>query len=491
MDGQESVTGGHDLVIFGGTGDLTMRKLLPALYYLQLAGSLGALRHIVAVGRTALDRGAFLALAAEQVKANVPALDWQPASWESFAERIDYVEMDVSAADAYARLGKAGIGELPAICYLAIMPRLYGEICDNLKRSGLLKTGSRVVLEKPLGHNLASSVQINEEVAAVFGESETFRIDHYLGKETVQNLIALRFGNPIFSHIWSHHYIDSVQISVAETIGVEGRGGYYGEVGALRDMLQNHLLQILCLVAMEPPNNLDADAIRDEKMKVLNSLARMDAQSVRRLTVSGQYGPGVADGTAVSGFLDQAEYAAHSGTETYVAVKAEVANWRWAGVPFYLRTGKRLATRYSEIVIQFKPQVHSIFALNGQSELTNALVMRLQPRENVTLLTMSKVPGLGAQMLLRPVALELATDDWPEGRSHDAYERLLLDIINNDQTLFMRRDEVEGAWRWADSILESWRLAGLQPKVYAAGTMGPGAATSLIERDGRSWHESD
>jgi glucose-6-phosphate 1-dehydrogenase len=477
-----------DLVIFGGSGDLTLRKLLPSLYYLEVAGLLGQLGHIIGIGRTELDDSSYQGLVREKLGEYLPAEDLREDTWAIFSQRLKFVTLDATKPEKYQSLIDKGDGSRASIYYLATLPSLYGPICRNLQASGALMKESRVVLEKPLGRDLASCQAINSEVAQVFDEAHTFRIDHYLGKETVLNLIALRFGNPLFSHLWNHHYIDNVQITVAEQLGVEGRGSYYADIGALRDMLQNHLLQILCLVAMEPPNNLDADAIRDEKVKVLTSLRSMDPHTVKELTVSGQYSSGNIDGEAVAGFLDQEEYGDCTDTETFVALKAEVVNWRWSGVPFYLRTGKRLSSRYSEIVIEFKPQVHSIFPLNASSELRNQLVIHLQPEENVTLYAMSKKPGLGPASL-QPRPLDLTGDSKHIGRSNDAYERLLLDVINNEQTLFMRRDEVENAWRWADTILESWKLAGFTPRLYKAGTMGPNAATGLIERDGRSWHE--
>lgn len=479
----------HDLVIFGGNGDLALRKLLPALYYLEAADLLDQLEHIIGASRAELDSNQYRELVAQQLRQYLPAADWHDDVWAKFAARLEFVTVDANTPSGYQQLADFNAQQRPGIYYLATLPSLYGVICHNLHSSGVLTENSRVVLEKPLGHDLESCQEINSAVAEVFDELATFRIDHYLGKETVQNLIALRFGNPMFSHLWSHHYIDSVQITVAESLGVEGRGSYYAEVGALRDMVQNHLLQILCLVAMEPPNNLDADAIRDEKVKVLTSLQGMDSERVREETVRGQYTAGHMEGEVVPGFLDQEEYHDCGFTETYVALKAEVVNWRWSGVPFYLRTGKRLAEQFSEIVIEFKPQVHSIFPFNSSEELRNQLVMRLQPEENVTLYAMSKQPGLGSGMALQPTALDLTGKQKSIGRSNDAYERLLLDVLNNDQTLFMRRDEVENAWRWADTIVQSWQITGKKPKLYKAGTMGPAAAISLIERDGRSWHE--
>jgi glucose-6-phosphate 1-dehydrogenase len=325
-------------------------------------------------------------------------------------------------------------------------------------------------------------------VAQVFEEESTFRIDHYLGKETVQNLIAVRFGNPLFSPQWRNTFIDNVQITVAEDIGVEGRGGYYAKTGALRDMVQNHVLQVLSIVAMEPPASLRPADIRDEKMKVLRALVPMTAANVKENTVRGRYAAGAVNGEAVKGFLEEAEYQDADSTETFVALKATINNWRWAGVPFYLRTGKRLSRRYSEIVIEYKKLPFSLFA-NDPNELTNKLVIRLQPEENISLHTLNKRPGLTRGLRLQPVELHLTDESQNKGDSYDAYERLLLDAINGDQTLFMRRDEVETAWRWTDSINEAWEESGTPVKNYNSGTMGPNAATALVAVDGRSWYE--
>jgi glucose-6-phosphate 1-dehydrogenase len=345
-----------------------------------------------------------------------------------------------------------------------------------------------VVLEKPLGHDLDSCREINEQVAQVFEEDATFRIDHYLGKETVQNLIAVRFGNPLFSPQWRNTFIDNVQITVAEDIGVEGRGGYYAKTGALRDMVQNHVLQVLSIVAMEPPASLRPADIRDEKMKVLRALESMTSANVKEHTVRGRYAAGAVNGQAVKGFLEEAGYQDADATETFVALKATINNWRWAGVPFYLRTGKRLSRRYSEIVIEYKKLPFSLFA-NDPNELINKLVIRLQPEENICLHTLNKRPGLTRGLRLQPVELHLTDESQNKGDRYDAYERLLLDAINGDQTLFMRRDEVEIAWRWTDSIIDAWDETGTPVKNYNSGTMGPNSATALVAVDGRSWYE--
>ena len=479
-----------DLVIFGGTGDLSTRKLLPALFQLHRHQLADRLHRIIATGRGELDTEAFRIEARENLERYLPDNSWDENVWETFRGRLFYQQVDAATADHYQSLGTLlDEGEAPGrLYYLATLPSLYGGICQQLQQAGLVNPQSRVVLEKPLGHDLESCREINEQVAQVFEEESTFRIDHYLGKETVQNLIAVRFGNPLFSPQWRNTFIDNVQITVAEDIGVEGRGGYYAKTGALRDMVQNHVLQVLSIVAMEPPASLRPADIRDEKMKVLRALVPMTAANVKENTVRGRYAAGAVNGEAVKGFLEEAEYQDADSTETFVALKATINNWRWAGVPFYLRTGKRLSRRYSEIVIEYKKLPFSLFA-NDPNELTNKLVIRLQPEENISLHTLNKRPGLTRGLRLQPVELHLTDESQNKGDSYDAYERLLLDAINGDQTLFMRRDEVETAWRWTDSINEAWEESGTPVKNYNSGTMGPNAATALVAVDGRSWYE--
>jgi glucose-6-phosphate 1-dehydrogenase len=346
-----------------------------------------------------------------------------------------------------------------------------------------------MALEKPLGTDLASSREINDAVASAFPENRTFRIDHYLGKETVQNLLALRFANALFEPQWNSAHIDHVQITVAETVGLEGRGGFYDSTGALRDMVQNHMLQLLALVAMEPPTNFDATAVRDEKVKVLRSLRPLTAEDIAAHSVTGQYTKGAIDGQPVPGYSEELER--ESDTETFVALKTHVDNWRWKGVPFYLRTGKRMPLRDTEIFIQFKDVPYSIFASRGAVTKPNKLIIGLQPEESIELRLMSKTPGLDRQgVRLREIPLDIGlANAFSEYRRRIAYERLLLDLIEGDPTLFVRRDEVEAQWSWVDGIRAAWAEAGITPKPYAAGTWGPSAAIALIERDGRSWHE--
>ena len=479
-----------DLVIFGGTGDLSTRKLLPALFQLHRDKLADRLHRIIATGRGDLDTDSFRQQAEKNLQQFLPEGDWDETIWNTFRERLFFARVDAGDAASYQSLQTLlHEGEAPGrLYYLATLPSLYGQICHKLSDAGVINDTSAIVLEKPLGHDLESCRQINEQVAQVFEEESTFRIDHYLGKETVQNLIAVRFGNPLFSPQWRNTFIDNVQITVAEDIGVEGRGGYYAKTGALRDMVQNHVLQVLSIVAMEPPSSLRPSDIRDEKMKVLRALEPMTPTNVRENTVRGRYGAGAVNGEAVKGFLEEAEYQDADSTETFVALKASINNWRWAGVPFYLRTGKRLSRRYSEIVIEYKKLPFSLFA-NDPNELTNKLVIRLQPEETISLHTLNKRPGLTRGLRLQPVELHLTDESQNKDSSYDAYERLLLDAINGDQTLFMRRDEVETAWRWTDSIIDAWEENGTPIKQYNSGTMGPNAATALVAVDGRSWYE--
>ncbi|QIB65416.1 glucose-6-phosphate dehydrogenase [Kineobactrum salinum] len=479
-----------DLVIFGGTGDLSTRKLLPALYQLHRHGLADRLQRIVATGRGEIDQETFRAEAHANLQTFLPERDWDAAVWERFRDRLHYMQIQADNDEHFTRLADllAQHNATVKLFYLATLPSLYGDICSHLQAAGAVDHHSRVVLEKPLGHDLASCHEINRQVAAVFGEEATFRIDHYLGKETVQNLLAVRFGNPLLHPLWNNTFVDNVQITVAEEIGVEGRGSYYAKTGALRDMVQNHLLQVLSIVAMEPPTSLDPTDIRDEKVKVLRCLEPITAANAKERSVRGRYDAGAVKGEAVSGFLEEAEYKDAETTETFVALKATINNWRWAGVPFYLRTGKRLSRRYSEIVIEFKKLSFSLFA-NDPNELSNKLVIRLQPEETISLHTLNKKPGLTRKLRLQPVELHLTEDPQHKGVSYDAYERLLLDAINGDQTLFMRRDEVETAWRWIDSVIAAWDEAGTPIKPYNSGTMGPGAATALVAVDGRNWYE--
>jgi glucose-6-phosphate 1-dehydrogenase len=477
------------LTVFGATGDLAQRKLLPAMFHRDIAGQLPPEAAILAVSRGRMPEAGYLDLARQAITDHVAGDEVTESALARFIGRLRYVAVDAQSDEGWPELSAALqlYRDRVNVFYLATGPALFGPICERLGRFGLAHDHARIVVEKPIGNDLDSARRVNEAIGAVFPEDRIYRIDHYLGKEAVQNLMALRFANGLFEPLWNAAHIDHVQITVAESLGVEGRAGYYDTAGALRDMVQNHILQLLCLVAMEPPGQLDADAVRDEKLKVLRALKPIsDAVSAANV-VRGQYRAGAAAGSAVSGYLEELG-AGPSSTETFVALRAEILNWRWAGVPFYLRTGKRLAERVSEIVIGFRPVPHSVFDAAAGPIAANRLVIRLQPDEGVKLWLMTKDPGPGG-MRLREVSLDMSFAGAFGIRNPDAYERLVLDVVRGNQTLFMRRDEVEAAWRWIDPILEAWRHASERPKPYTSGTWGPSAAIALIERDGRSWFD--
>jgi glucose-6-phosphate 1-dehydrogenase len=478
-----------DLVLFGGSGDLAMRKLIPALYGRDRANDLPPTARILCVGRHAWSRDEFLRALDENARPNIPASLFEPNFWSAFCNRLTYVSLDATNAETYQALVSTmrTEPEVTRVFYLATPPSLFATICHNLSVCGLATPQSRVVLEKPLGRDLASARQINEEVGRVFSESQIFRIDHYLGKETVQNLLALRFGNVLFEPLWRREWISDVQITIAEELGVGNRMGYYETAGALRDMLQNHLLQLLCIVAMEPPVSATPNAVRDEKLKVLRALKRFTPQTLRSNIVRGQYRSGHVNGVAVPGYRKEPDANPTSRTETFVAVKAEIDTWRWAGVPFYLRTGKRMADQLAEVVVRFKSIPHSIFAQPNSSFQPNCLVIRLQPDEGLQLNLMAKTPGDG--MRLRPVELELDFRETFKTPRMDAYERLLLDVLRGQLTLFMRSDELEAAWEWVEPVLDFWEQEEDEPIPYTAGTWGPAAASALIGRDGLQWRE--
>lgn len=479
-------------VLVGGTGDLALRMLWPSLAMLDQDGFLDKELRIISVAREAVDRPAFLERVSAAVQKRIGA-DLEATTLDQFLPRLSHIALDASDPQWGAKL-KAELGEadaLEVVYFLSVSPSLFKPICEHLESAGLSKAPNRVIIEKPLGRDLASSKVINDSVAHAFDEARTFRIDHYLGKETVQNLLALRFANTVFEPLWNAQSIDHVQVSVSETVGTGDRLGYYDDYGALRDMVQNHLLQLVCLLAMEPPSNFNADALRDEKVKVLRSLKPITADNVRDVTARGQYGPGFAEGKQVAGY--EAEKGSPSNTETYVAIKAEIANWRWAGTPFYLRTGKTLPSRTTEVVIQFRPVPHSIF---GSAAQPNRLVIRLQPDEDIKLTVMNKAPGLSADgMQLQPLDLSLSLSNAFDGngdkppRRRIAYERLILDALNGNNAAFVRRDEVEAAWAWVDGISAAWAEAYPKPQIYPAGTNGPMSAYMLLDRDHRVWND--
>jgi len=479
-----------DLVFFGGTGDLTWRKLMPALFQAFRHHKLPPGGRILSVARDEQSDEQYRAWLKERFQEVEGAKRPSDEEFERFAQLLHYRRLDLSQPADYATLKHwlADRGADTAVLYLATSPHLFPQICEQLGAAGLNGPHIRVVLEKPLGHDLASAQEINRVVRSVFDETQAFRIDHYLGKPAVQNLSALRFGNVLFEPLWRRESIANIQISIAETIGVGTRGAFYDRTGALRDMIQNHALQLLTMVAMEPPSRNDADAIRDEKLKVLRSLRPFTEQSVVRDVVRGQYRRGTSQGEAVPGYLDEPKVPAGSRTETFVALRTEVENWRWAGVPFYLRTGKRLAERNAEIVVNFRPTPHSIFP---GAQTPNKLVIKLQPEDGLELHLLA-AKGTGQAESLSPVFLDLDFDKaFPENRV-GAYERLLLDAIAGRLNLFVRSDEQEQAWRWVEPILHAWRHDADNPngpRPYAAGTWGPPAASALVARDGYTWSE--
>ncbi|MEP7348854.1 MAG: glucose-6-phosphate dehydrogenase [Sphingorhabdus sp.] len=474
------------LLLFGATGDLSRRMLLPSLYALHSDNLIDPDLRIFGTARSAHTDEEFREFARSALCEFLPDDRKAEGMIDGFLKRLQYQQLDASKPEGFGELA-AKIGDIPhgLSIFLSTAPSLFEPTIKGLHGAGLAGENVRIGLEKPLGNDLASSRAINDAVNAVFPENRTFRIDHYLGKETVQNLMALRFANMLFEPLWNANAIEHVEITVSETVGLEGRAGFYDDTGAMRDMVQNHMLQLLALTAMEPPANLDATAIRDEKVKVLRALRPVVEGDV----VTGQYIEGAVKGAAVASY--DADLGKPSDTETFVAMKAYVDNWRWQGVPFFLRTGKRLPERRSEIVIQFKPVPHNIFRDRGGRLDANTLIIRLQPEEYVRLLVMAKEPGLDrGSITLREVPLDLSlTTAFAGTRRRIAYERLLLDLIEGDQTLFVRRDEVEAQWKWIDAIRELWKTTGLKPKNYGAGSWGPSAAIALTERDGVSWHE--
>jgi glucose-6-phosphate 1-dehydrogenase len=483
------MTSNRVIVIFGATGDLAQRMLFPSLYFLDSEGLLPPDVTVVGCSRAKMADDAFAGRVRENVQERA-AEYFSEERWNRLKKRIRHAAVDATSPDSFDNLRAPLEGARDTLFYLSTSPTYYALICSNLKARGFAHEGSRVIVEKPIGRDLKSCREINDCLAASFSEDRIFRIDHYLGKEAVQNLLALRFANTFFEPLWNKVSIEHVQITVAETVGVEERWSYYDEYGAIRDMVQNHLLQLLCLVAMEPPASLDPDSVRNEKVKVLKALKPIEARDVEKKTVRGQYAPGVSEGGAVPGYAQESGGHA-SDTETFVAIAAFIDNWRWAGVPFYLRTGKRLPLRRSEIVIQFRHVPHSIFP--GNDLLANRLSIRLQPEEEVSLLLMNKTPSLEQNgMQLKPLGLNLSLSDTfkrQSPRRRIAYERLLLEALNGHSTLFVRRDEAEAAWTWIDAIIAGWERQSMRPTPYAAGSWGPSGVFALTERNGHTWYE--
>lgn len=479
-----------DLIIFGTKGDLARRKLLPSLYQLEKAGYIHPDTRIIGVGRADWSQSDYVNFVKEALDKFLKE-DLDSALWEKLSARLDFCNLDVNQTESFVRLAEMLKQDAqPAIHYFAMPPSTFGAMCQGLGHAKLNKKPNRVVMEKPLGTDLASSQEINNEVAKYFDESQVYRIDHYLGKETVLNLLALRFANSLFINNWDNRTIDHVQITVAEEVGIEGRWGYFDQAGQMRDMVQNHLLQILTMIAMSPPADLTTDRIRDEKVKVLRSLRRIDHTNVREKAVRGQYTSGFVQGKKVPGYLEEEGANKQSMTESFVALRVDIDDWRWAGVPFYLRTGKRLPAKCSEVAVYFKKPALNIFSESYQDLPQNKLTIRLQPDEGIDIEIMNKAPGLDHKHRLQTTKLDLSfSETFNQTHLADAYERLLLEAMRGIQALFVRRDEVEEAWKYVDSIIEAWAMDNEAPKPYQAGTWGPIASVAMIARDGRSWNE--
>lgn len=479
-----------DLIIYGALGDLSRRKLLISLYRLEIAQLIEPETRITGVDRMEITPDEFV----ETVKKSLQEFSneiIEDGVWSRFSARLAYLKIDLTHLDEYQAL-KTVIDHSSRVLvnYFAVAPFLFKNICQGLSHSGILNKEARMVMEKPIGHDLISSKEINDVVASVFSEEQVFRIDHYLGKETVLNLLALRFANSIFVTNWNHNTIDHIQITVAEEIGIEGRWEYFDKTGQLRDMLQNHLLQILTFIAMEPPVNLEAKSIHNEKIKVLKALRPITVNNVDEKTVRGQYSAGYIKGVPVPGYLEEEGANTQSTTESFVALRVDIDNWRWAGVPFYLRTGKRLMGKRTEIVVYFKQLPHNIFKDSFRDLPPNKLIIHLQPNEGVEIEMLNKIPGIDEQIKLQKTRLDLSfSDTFKKNRIFGGYEKLVLEAMRGNPTLFLSREEIEQAWTWIDSIQDAWKHYNEAPKQYAAGTWGPIASIALLARDGRAWEE--
>ncbi|MCH2163097.1 MAG: glucose-6-phosphate dehydrogenase [Marinovum sp.] len=475
-----------DLVIFGGTGDLARRKILPGLFRRFCAGQMPPEARIIGAARSDMDDAGYRDFVRAAILEFDPGRPQNCPQLDSFVTTLGYVTTDARGEAGWADLAKRLRDGAVRAFYFSVGPGLFGDLAERLKLYGMAHRQARIVVEKPFGRDRDSARALNATLAQHFAEDQIYRIDHYLGKETVQNLMAVRFGNLLFEPIWSAQYVDHIQITVAETVGVGGRGGYYDKSGAMRDMVQNHLMQLLCLIAMEPPSKFDPDAVRDEKLKVIRALDPVEPHHI----VRGQYD---ATGDEPSYREDAGD--ARSKTESFIALKTHLSNWRWSGTPIYLRTGKKLKARTSEIAVVFKDTPHSIFGADARSEGVgggqNVLSIRLQPNEGITLGVTIKEPGPGGMRLINvPLDMSFADALGPEVEEvPDAYERLIMDVMRGNQTLFMRGDEVEAAWAWTDPIIEGWVARGDVPKTYDAYSAGPEDALMLMHRDGRRWRE--
>ncbi|MDU2734352.1 MAG: glucose-6-phosphate dehydrogenase [Mixta calida] len=479
-----------DLVIFGTKGDLTRRKLLPSLYRLEKSRSLHAESTITGVGRADWDRKTYVGFVREALNAFLKE-EMDEEVWSRFAERLDFCPLDVNDAEGFSALKeKVDQEKRITINYFAMPPATFSAICEGLASASLHLPPTRIVMEKPLGNSLETFREINDVVNRYFDESQVYRIDHYLGKETVLNLLALRFSNSLFLNNWDNRSIEHVQITVAEEVGIEGRWGYFDRAGQMRDMVQSHLLQILTMVTMSPPPDLSARAIRDEKVKLLRSLRRIDRSNIRDKVVRGQYTGGLINDQKVPGYPEEEGADKKSQTETFVSVRVDIDNWRWAGVPFYLRTGKRMPVKMSEIVIYFKKPQLNLFSASHKELPQNKLTIRLQPDEGMDLEILNKIPGLDHKHHLQITKLDLSySDTFAEPKLADAYDRLLLECMRGIQALFLSRDEVEAAWEWVDSITHTWDTNNTPLRPYQAGTWGPLASVENISREGHEWNE--
>ena len=478
-----------NIVIFGGTGDLATRKLLPALFRHHKSSRLPKEVKIIGIGSRSLSNDEYLKLIREKLNEHLKQSEFNSNQIDLFLECLNYSKIDFNNSKDFETLNNYDLSKSKSLFYLAVSPSFYTKITENLNALGSINNDSVIVVEKPIGEDLNSSIKINQSLASYFEEQQIFRIDHYLGKEAVQNLLALRFGNILFEKVWSNIAIDHVQITVAETLGLENRGSYYDEVGAIKDMLQNHMLQILCLVSMEPPTSINSESIRDEKLKVLRSLKPMSKDEIENNCVIGQYKDGAIGGKTKPSYLDEEGVKEKSKTETFISLKLQIDNWRWSGVPFFLRTGKRMSEKKSEIVVQFKEVPHNIFD-SDQKQKNNQLIIQLQPEESIKLKIMIKEPTASG-FKLQELPLDLFFDEYYEDDHLDAYERLLLDAIERKSSLFMRRDEVEESWLFIDKLIEAIQVSDLDLEKYNAGSWGPSSSDLLIANHGSKWNNDE
>lgn len=473
-----------DLYLFGGTGDLSNRKLIPAMFRQETLGNINDTSQIIGIGSRDLSAEEYISMVNESLNKYYIDFEQQKDAWLKFAKRLQYIKLDINSNEDWKNINNVS-DSVAVVYYLATPPNLYKKISSALNDNNLIKDNCRIVVEKPIGSDLETAEDINNSLSQGFKENQIYRIDHYLGKEAVQNLLALRFANTIFEKSWSSSAIDHIQITVAEDLGVEDRGGYYDETGALRDMVQNHLLQILCLIAMEPPVSIQSESVRDEKLKVLKSLAPFTSDNIAVNSVRAQYLEGISKGEAACSYLDEEGVDSKNQTETFVALKLEINNWRWSGVPFYLRTGKRMQSKSSEIVVRYKTVPHNIFSKGAHLE-PGQLVLRIHPDEGIDLKLNTKRPGVSGYDL-ENLPLDLNLNEYHEIGHQDCYERLLLDVIKGNPSLFVRRDEIEASWKWIDNIINLWKSEDVPMEEYISGGWGPSNADLLIKRDFRAW----